>query len=464
MSNQNPYEKASAAPKRSPGRPSSRIDANILRNFRKELSLTQLELARRVYDKAGRADVDSRVLSASASRWESNGTVQIGLIEALAEVLGVTVAVLQGAAPLPVAARVEELEHLIRQRVLEGSSPELASELAAYRDEGSAEKALARSLNRRLEEVHLTRDAAELRALASLTGYTDAQLLKPTSHNGFWLLVASGLWDAPRHELVQGVDRLSYLVSKELEEMGKAEISSDCRIELRTEGDWFVITWSHPYITQKTRTLRFIRCQPDERGLRWASATEHDRRWLADLPDMSARAFNIVTGFDGKQTPKDLRALRLVLASPSALCAWEEQGKKGDVPILKVFEGALHEREPEFLENFVKEGSAHHVVLNWLTANLAEDLRPYLADWPRECWSAHDWLGKVDLHLDVPVRHWKSRDQVPPIGRRLSLMLAELTESGGLSAVPMSDRSAAYVVKRVNEMLKELETMQSTDA
>ena len=57
------------------GRPTFRIDVTRLRNLRKQAGLTQLALAEKAYDLAGKSGARVEVLKNTAQRWESKGAV-----------------------------------------------------------------------------------------------------------------------------------------------------------------------------------------------------------------------------------------------------------------------------------------------------------------------------------------------------------------------------------------------------
>ena len=83
------------------GRPTSHIDGARLKALRKESSLSQLALARKVYELAEKGATTPEVMKNSAGRWENNGTVALDMVKHLAAALGTTVAILQGAQPDP---------------------------------------------------------------------------------------------------------------------------------------------------------------------------------------------------------------------------------------------------------------------------------------------------------------------------------------------------------------------------
>lgn len=98
--------------------PHIRIDGKRLRALRKEAGLTQLELAKRVYVRAGREKSTSAdVMKNSAHRWEATGAVPPDMAQHLATELKTSVAILQGALPEPAPSRIDEIESRLKQLV-----------------------------------------------------------------------------------------------------------------------------------------------------------------------------------------------------------------------------------------------------------------------------------------------------------------------------------------------------------
>lgn len=78
MSKQVHSNSASTGAKRATGRPTFHIGASVLQALREDVGLTQLELAKRVYARAGsQAKTSNNLMKTSASRWEASGTVQV---------------------------------------------------------------------------------------------------------------------------------------------------------------------------------------------------------------------------------------------------------------------------------------------------------------------------------------------------------------------------------------------------
>jgi len=455
MSKQNTSKPVPTEAKRATGRPTFHIDASVLRALREEAGLSQLGLARRVYSQAGRQSKTSdNVMKSSASRWEAAGTVQLSLVPHLAETLGITKAMLQGNVPPPERSRVDEFELLIKERISERGAIGVKQALEQYADEQSPERALAASLDRRLELAQLTQLKDEFQALSALTGLTQAELRRPTSHSGFWMLVGSGSWGAIRHELLQGVADLLFAVRQEVENAVEARLPSDTTIGFREEKPWFVVTWSHPRYARLSRTLRFVRCQPVETGIRWAAPTSLDRLWLEELPVDVATAFNFVRGFDDVMTPSSVDRMRLVLRKNPSMRDLEQLGHKAQEQTLVAVGASLEHKPLSLLEECQVEGNSHDLMVNWLSSDLWHAIAPYLADWPLECWSLRAASGRIDFLLNVPPRLWRDIKEPPPTGNLLSLVLSELLADGGLKRAPWKAGSVQVVFERLSRDMR----------
>jgi transcriptional regulator with XRE-family HTH domain len=456
MSKQAHSKSAPTGAKRATGRPTFHIDASVLQALREEAGLTQLGLAQRVYARAGRQDKTSHnVMKTSASRWEASGTVQVSLVPHLAEALGVTKAMLQGNVPPPERSRIDEFERLIKERISESGANSVEQALQQFADEQSPERELAESLAHRLELAQLTQLRDEFQAISELTGLTQAELRRPTSHSGVWMLVGSGIWGAIRHELLRGVAELLFAVRQEIESAVKTGLPSDTVIGFREERPWFVVTWSHPRYARLSRTLRFVRCQPVETGIRWASPTNLDRLWLEELPAEVMAAFNFVRGFDGVMAPSSVDSMRLVLRENPSWQEYEELGDKAQAQTLAVVSVNLEYMRLPVLDECQAEGTSHELMVNWLCSDLWSAIAPHLAKWPLKCWSMRASASRIEFLLDVPPRLWRDLKEPPPMGNRLSLVLAELLPDGSLKRAPWRESSVKTVFERLSQDMRE---------
>jgi len=435
------------------GRPTFRIDGGRLRSLREEASLSQRELAQRVYDRAGKGYASLAVQKNSAQRWESTGALPADMAKHLADELRTTVAVLQGSLPEPAPSKIDEIEARLRQLIANGPCSRLRDALARWEPDENAPRELAMQITERLEVAQLSHDEKELEDLATLTGYSSKELREPTSFVGLWMFFATGTLGPARTEILSGISEVRYAVKTEMETALGGPNDGDAHISFSEEKHWFCITITHPRLKQLVRTLRFVRCQPKENGLQWTSPTWQDKFWLKDLQNYAYNLSSFVTGFDSVCVPSDCRCLRFAIAKVPSLQERERLGPDASEEILELFECNLLELPAETLFSFTREGSSHLLAVNWLTSNLWEKLLPYMADWPLECWQFRLSQRRIDLILDVPYRLY-AKSKVPlHFGNRFSVGLVEIFPEGGMRTAPWPQKSVATVHKRLTECL-----------
>ena len=243
------------------GRPTSRIDGARLKALRKESNLSRLALAEKVYERAKRS-TSQEVMKNSAGRWETKGTVALGMVEHLAAALGTTVAVLQGAAPDPAPNRIDELENRLHALLAQGPSPALAEALAHLEGEETPTRELAARIANRLEAVQLSQDQEEFKELAKLTGLSTKELNQPMGHEGFWMFIGTGVPGPERSEILRGVNDAVHAVTTEVEKLLAPLHESDAHVAFSREAHWFRVTIHHARVSRWTRTLRFARFAP----------------------------------------------------------------------------------------------------------------------------------------------------------------------------------------------------------
>jgi transcriptional regulator with XRE-family HTH domain len=441
------------------GRPTFRIDATRLKALRREAGLTQLALAQRVYTRAGKGNASAGVMKTSAQRWEKTGAVPLEIAKYLAEELKTTTAVLQGALPEPAPSRVDEIERRIRHLIAVGSSPELIAALEHYQGEDKSERELASHLTLRLEAAQLSQAQDEFEGLAALTGFTVGELRQPMSYEGFWLLMGTGNLGPARSEILSGVTEVLHAVRTELQECLERSHESDAHVSFMEEKHWFRVSFTHARLPQLTRTLRFVRCQPNESGLLWSSPTWLDRFWLETLPYEAYGHANFVTGFDSVRVPAECTNLRLAITKNPGRQEYEELGNDARPEIICFTEGDLAELPSETLDSFRREGISHDLVVNWLAADLWEKLVPFMSEWPLECWSVSLAQARIDIHLDVPYRLYATSTIPPRFGNRLSVILVEQSADGVLKRAPWRPKSVAHVHERLEASLQRAREM-----
>lgn len=309
------------------GRPSFKIDANLLRDLRDRQGLTQGELAE---------EIGTHVVN--YQKIESNGNTSRKTAEKLAILLGVSIEQLQQGIACPdTADYLKEIENSIRKTLEQGGNSALEQALQQILDNthfmsGSPEEnkndamgILARDIAIRIEAVQLVRNKNEISNLLELTGLSEAELLRPASVEGLWFINVFQSWqqdtNAPPEEfnsdtkLVQRANWAIGTIKDAVEEsLELREHCSDESVQLQQNGFWYQIEVKHPWTRQKIR-IDLVRCQPEAKGLRWVKPSWRDEYLIRDPLDYWAKeTFNFVTDFDGKQLPSaDIRNLRLLL-------------------------------------------------------------------------------------------------------------------------------------------------------
>lgn len=443
------------------GRPTFPIDGNRLRALREDAGLSHTSLAMAVYTRAKKPYSSPEVLKVTARRWEKNGTMQADLAQHLAEVLQITVAILQGSLPAPAPSKVDEMEVRLRKLIAGGSNPRLAEELANFDDEENQARALAMRICSRLEIAQLTQAQEEFQDLAAITGYSMKELLEPTSFQGFWMLIGTGPLGPARTEILAGVSDVLYKIRTEMQSCLEGLHQSDAHVSFIEEKHWFRVTIHDPRHPRLTRSLRFVRCQPKESGLQWSSPTWQDRYWIEALPDDASQYANFVTGFDSVLVPNDSRNLRFAITKTPTLQEFEVRGPDAPPEIVELTAGDLAELPPETFESFRREGNSHALVVSWLAADLWEKVLPLFSDWPLECWSFRAAHSHIDILLDVPYRIYATSTAPLQFGLRFSVMLVEIDVDGGQRRAPWRHKSVAEIQLRLTNSLSEARQAQT---
>lgn len=440
------------------GRPTSHIDKAALRALREESGFSLLALARKVYERAGKGTTSDAVMKNTAGRWESNGTVPLDMVRHLAEALNTTISVLRGAPPDPAPSWIDALEKHFHAQIPIGQSPELAAALedcAMAEDEEAPARQLAESVVCRLEAAQLSQDQNELAKLAALTGYSVSELNRPTSYQGFWMFIGTGVPGPEKSEVLSGIRSVLDEVRIELQEVLDCQHESDAHVLFKKEQHWFQVTIQHARISQWTRTLRFARCQPNERGLQWVMPTRHDHFWLEKLPHEAYGHANFVTRFDGVQVPAECINLRFAISQNPSADDFQKLGGDARSKIVALCASHLTEEYPDRIEAFRRLGCSHHLIVGWLAANLWEEVQPWLSEWPLECWTFSLCQSRIDVCLGVPYRLWTHSKVPPNMGSRMSVSLVEQSAGDVIKRAPWRQKDVASVFEKLEKCRQE---------
>lgn len=418
------------------------------------MGLTQRALAERVYEKLGKPKASSGVMKRSYQRWERSGAMPLETAKHLADELGATVAVLQGGVPNAPANAVDQIEARLRE-FSAGDAPLLEAALRRLADAENPMRELAMDVTSRLEVAQLSQDKAELSKLAALTGWTLEELQRPAGAHGYWLLMRTGWPGAHKTELLHGISQLLWEVRQDLEQsLGIDE--SDARVSFHDEAPWFRIEVQHPRIKERARTLRFVRAQPSESGLRWTKPAGLDRFWIDQLPQDAFELANFVKDFAGDHaTPTDVTHLRFAIVRNPSPKDVEKHG-----PELRPEMVALAKLNPEdppalVRASFDRDGCAHDLMTNWLGGELWEHLVPLLQDWPLEYWRLSPASGRINFSLEAPLRVMLAREPAPRRDPIYSIVLVEQPSEDALRSAPWRRSSVVTVHQRLQVLLNE---------
>lgn len=436
------------------GRRTSYIDGKVLRELRLEAGYSsQLALAEEVYKRANKKAATQEVMKNSAGRWERKGTIAADMLKHLASVLNTTDSVLQGARRDP-KILIDELEKRFNALTTKGPSLELAAALedcAVDGEETAPARELATRIARRLEAAQLSQDQREFAKLATLTEYSVSELNRPTSYEGFWMFIGTGVPGPEKSEVLSGVTSVLNAVRLELQKVLDRQTESDAHVLFTQEQHWFRITIKHARVSQWTRTLRFARCQPNERGLQWVMPTQHDHFWLDNLPHEAYGHANFVTGFDGVQIPAECTNLRFAISQNPSADDFQKLGWDAQSKMVALCTNGLTYEYSDRIEASRREGFSHSRIVGWLAANLWEELQPWLSEWPLEYWTFRLCQSRIEVLLDLPYRLWAQSKVQPSSHRSLSIELVEQSAGDGITRAPWRQKDVTRVFETLQK-------------
>ena len=422
------------------GRPSFKIDHKRLRELREDKGLTQAGLASELCKRLGlEQDEDSRTVS--YRRIEAQGRTSRKRAEAIAQILDVTLAELEGIVPPDTWSYENRIRDLLAEQrrqenvTLKSALDEACSD-GSDSEDGLA--SMARNGARRIEAAQLARNPGELAELSRLTGLSEGEILEPAHVDGHWLVVAS----CPiytRTELVLGTAGVMTLIP-EIVGMLLEDFGSDGRIRMHRAPPWYRLEID-PLCGRFTTWIDFVRCLPDARGVRWLKPGWRDVFLLEEpLLTWARSAANFVTSFDGSPTPGDVRRLRLQVT--------EYNGESGERISEQIVSGALEEVPDERLAAEREVGKSHLVATWTLGAALQEILEPHLSAYPRQCWEVTVTDDGCALYL------WPTGGA--PGGRyglRYRIQLVEETAPGLFGAAPWRHKDRVALKQHIEAWL-----------
>ena len=424
------------------GRPSFKIDRQRLRELRDESGLSQADLASELCKRLGLVKQDPDTSTASYRRIEARGRTSRKRAEAIAQILGVTPADLEGLVPPDTGIYEKRIRELLAEQLRQDNLALKSALDEAFRGESDSEDvalaSLARNVARRIEVAQLARNPDELAELSQLTGLSEGEILEPAHVDGHWLVVASGPV-CTRTELVLGTAAVMTLISEIVGTL-LDDFGSDGRIRMHRASPWYRLEID-PLCGRFTTWIDFVRCLPDARGVRWLKPSWRDVFLLEEpLLTWARSAANFVIGFDGSPTPGDVRRLRLRVS--------EYNGESGERISAQIVSGALEEIPGERLAAEQEAGRSHFVATWTLGTALQELIEPHLYAYPRQCWEVTVKDEGCALYL------WLTGGAPGgQYGLRYRIQLVEETAPGQFGAAPWRHKDRADLKQRIEEWL-----------
>lgn len=439
------------------GRTSFKVASHLVRNLREKLLLTQVEVAEKI-----------GIHLTRYQNIEWKGTTSPKTARKLAELFGISVDALQQGLEAPDPRDyLQQIEQTIREVLAKGENQLLQQALqqtfaetrfSSGSSDENREKSiryLAEDIAQRIEAVQLVQNKKEIADLVKLTGIAEVELLRPANVEGHWFINVFESWktdlNAPPHEfnIRSEVTQRAGLAIRSIEEAIKESSSnlpecSDESVKLSHDGFWYKVEVT--LSLRKTIRLDLVRCQPDNKGIRWVKPTWRDEYLIQEPLIYWAREnFNFICDFDGKQSPSgDIRQLRFLVTE-------HNQSSPGvSYPTGRmVISGNLEEMRDETIACLRREGSTHSLVQNWLINDLKCALAPLLADYSRECWSLSDLRIQLDEN--------KSKDRKRPSFERFwgTKYGIELVEQIGdqFEPVPWREKDRQSLQESIKKML-----------
>lgn len=422
------------------GRPSFAINPTRLRALREEKGLTQGALATSAAKLMCKPVTES--LARHYQRIEETGQTSVGYATALADVLGVSVSLLQGLENPDPNAYLRYVKTLLAQQLNAGQSQTLCDLLSqrARDDKEQALNHLAEDLAERIEQVQLVRNPTMVAELVALTKLSEGDLLAPANVRGFWFLsVKSRIIN--HSEVVDGVSALNYRIAEVMQSY-LAALRDDSTIRMWYDRPWVRIEICRPRIRDRM-LVDFTRCQPDVTGLRWVAPSWHDEFFLESGLVSSAFAnADVVTDFMGRVAPADFGCLRFVVD--------EHDGTHGAPLRRMVVDGGVGQMPGYLKENFARDCSTRILFVNWLTNGLRKALMPHLAVNAALGWHVSVNGGAVEVSLKDPRNRGIIYAEM-----RYRITLAEETAAGKFEIVPVRDKELEELRQNIEAWLVE---------
>ena len=334
----------------------------------------------------------------------------------------------------------------LKSQIDAGINPAIERELTPMEGESPEEalRSFAKYVSARIEGAQLCRNPAELEDLAGLTRLEVTELLRPANCSGHWLISAFG-GGVDKAQIVPGAFgfwvHLDALVKEQLDCDG-----TDARISLRRDSPWYRIEIELPRRSKLPQTQRLIRidivrCQPDDKGIRWIPPSWTEDWLMTETLESWARQYgNFIQIFDAPLMPSNVTNLRLLVT--------EFEGSR-DKRLGQAVIGLEMVSIPPNVKNEAVECGLSHALAIWhLQRELQAYLAPIIRSSPRGRWSLMTNYG--GLSIDFWPRPIMTDS---PYGLRYSIDLVEEIGPNEFRPSPWRGRDAKAFREIVDKWL-----------
>lgn len=424
------------------GRPPFKIEPRRLRGLREEKGMTQRELGHAAASVKGTTKSDPSNLVRTYQRIENTGRTSRKMAQALAQVLDVSVHVLQGLEEPGPPEYLGYLQKLLDQQLRTGQSPRLQHKLdkLAKNHPDQALEFLTEDVAERIEAAQLVRNPTIIAELAELTGLPESILMAPAHVQGHWF-IATTLHGATSTQITTSSAHAGAVVGELMREHLQ-RTQDDTVVRMWRDKPWYRIEIEHPRIRLVVR-IDFTRCQPDAKGLKWIDGSWRDD-WALEF-HINQAAFehaDFVTFFTGKTLPADLNRLCLVVT--------ESYGPYGKPVRRMIIRRCFDEIPVIHRQSWADSHQRKLFMADTLRMPLCRALMPHLASRPAGTWRVTgDRYEAVDLRITTPRDNLGLSAENPCY--RISLR--EETAPDHFEVIPVRASYYAHLATDINEWL-----------
>lgn len=431
------------------GRTSFVIVPERLKGLRKDSGMTQYQLISKAYKILGRSPAaTSKTLIGHYQRIEKNGKTSKALAQALADVLNVTVEVLQGKDVPEQFDYMARLVNQIRSQLSLGRNQVLKDEFnkwqrlynSQHTDSSEDIYEFARHIGVDIETAQLTGQPNELERFCTITGWDSDNLLNPANVHGHWFVRK-----VEANYISTDIEHGLFTVIYEVEKFIEKHYRDNMNVSIRNVYPWIHIDISNPSTDPFYKnSIIFSRVLPTPNGLKWVSPSETDKWNMNGLDNIAFTNANFVTLNDGVLHPSDVRNLRLKVIE-----------RIDDINSgIAYTEGWLTEQKTHIFNKFVAEGEAHSWTVNQLTGGLTEGLRTHLYRVPDISWRVNADSQSINLTCITRTLSAEQRKKLGFYSLDYTIRLVELMPDGSYRPAPWAKKSIDDTVNEIKDQLK----------